>query len=95
MLVRIKGVKPALLLIAVNLAVLLFLSAICEVGFSYLYKRPERIPTQLLDLFRTYYYNLDRKTIQFLPECSRYDDALFYTLRTGECQFSNAEFHNS
>lgn len=34
----------------------------------------------------------DRNTIQAMPECARYDDTLTYTLRPGQCTFSNREF---
>src|SRR5262249_40265367 len=33
-----------------------------------------------------------RKTIQMDTTCARYDSGLFYTLRPGQCEFSNVEF---
>jgi hypothetical protein len=42
--------------------------------------------------FREYYARIDRKIIQYLPECARYDGELSYTLKPGTCRFQNREF---
>lgn len=41
------------------------------------------------------YDEYDRNIIQYLPECTEYDSALFYTLKkNSSCNFSNREFSN-
>jgi len=46
----------------------------------------------LLSHLRAYYLRHDRVLLQSLPECSRYDPELFYTLRPGRCGFANREY---
>ncbi len=52
----------------------------------------KRLPGGALSHLRSYYLQHDRTLLQALPECSRYDPGLFYTLRPGECRFRNREF---
>lgn len=42
--------------------------------------------------FREYYTLFDRKIIQYEPDCARYDPEITYTLKPGQCEFSNREF---
>lgn len=56
-----------------------------DILFAY-YKHP------YLNPFREYYARVDRKVIQYLPECGRYDEGLTYTLKPGTCRFHNREF---
>ncbi len=43
-------------------------------------------------LLQYLYINVDRRTIQVMPECARYDSGVTYTLRPGRCTFANREF---
>lgn len=45
-----------------------------------------------LNPLREYYERTDRKIVQYLPECGRYDEGLSYTLKPGTCRFKNREF---
>jgi lysophospholipase L1-like esterase len=47
-----------------------------------------------LPLLRQLHELFDRNTIQVMPECAVYNDRLTYTLRPGQCTFSNREFSN-
>jgi len=50
------------------------------------------VPDFVTKISRRIYFAYDMKSIQFLPESSRYDRELAYTLRPGKFIFSNAEF---
>jgi hypothetical protein len=61
-----------------------------ELGLSVVLTHP---PSEtLFEAARLYYNEWDRSIVQFLPECSRYDSSLTYTLRPGRCRFRNREF---
>jgi hypothetical protein len=61
-----------------------------ELGLALLMAHP---PSQTWQrAARAYYYWWERRIVQFLPECSRYDADLFYTLRPGRCRFENREY---
>jgi len=49
-------------------------------------------PRPVRRLVQQVYRHFNRMLIQFDPNCSRYDPLLTYTLRAGECTFSNIEF---
>lgn len=40
-------------------------------------------------------YFLDRRLVQLLPECARWDPDLGYTLRPGRCTFANTEYRTT
>jgi len=48
--------------------------------------------SQIYNVVRHNYVRHGVKVIQMSDECARYDDGLFYTLRPGNCDFSNLEF---
>ena len=48
-----------------------------------------------LPILRPMHVLFDRNTIQAMPECAVYNEGLTYTLRPGQCTFSNPEFSNA
>lgn len=57
---------------------------------AFLKKCPMRIRNSI-----GYLYSAgDRHSIQFSPECARFDENLGYTLKPGQCTFSGREFSN-
>jgi len=77
-------VLQAVAISAVSLALLEMLVA---VSFAF----PSASPIPLAEL-RYLHVQLDRNTIQMMPDCAVYDDRLTYRLRPGRCTFSNREF---
>src|SRR5262245_822135 len=49
-------------------------------------------PRPVRRLVQQVYRHFNRMLIQFDPACSHYDPQLTYTMRAGECTFSNLEF---
>ncbi len=52
-----------------------------------------RAPRFLSGLARRIYLDCGRSIIQYESACAQYDGGLAYTLKPGECVFSNAEFN--
>jgi hypothetical protein len=46
----------------------------------------------LLTVFRKYYRYKDRKIIQYIEDCAKYDSELAYTLKPGKCHLKNREW---
>ena len=71
--------------------------AAAEGAIAYALDHPEILTapsggeTKLLALARDYYMSWDRRIVQFLPACARYDPQLSYTLKPGECMVENRE----
>jgi hypothetical protein len=87
-----RAVLGRLLLAILSLAVGL---GIAEGAFVLLLEHPRAaagLPGGVLSHVRDYYLHHDRVMVQAMPECSRYDEGLFYTLKPGECRFANREF---
>jgi hypothetical protein len=56
---------------------------------------PSSIPSFLRTGYIWYYAHNDSHIIQIVPECSEYDSAFFYNLKTNnKCKFTNREFSN-
>lgn len=52
-----------------------------------------RLPSRIWrGAVQDYYLLWERRIVQFLPECARYDEELTYTLRPGGCRFQGREF---
>ncbi len=47
--------------------------------------------SRTLAVFRAYFRDNDRRVVQYLPECARYDPALAYRLAPGSCTVVNRE----
>jgi hypothetical protein len=62
-----------------------------EIFLAYSYERAEMPPAPFRALFRQYYNEYERQTIQAIPECARHDPAVAHTLRPGQCEFSGRE----
>jgi lysophospholipase L1-like esterase len=60
--------------------------------FELMLRYPSHLPRSMLEILREYYYAEDQPSIQYLPDCSKYDDELTYTLRSGSCRFISREF---
>ncbi len=84
--------KKTIFVILYNIAFVVLFFLLAELLFGLLLNNPQSIPKKLLPLFREYYLYSDRKVIQAIPEFSRYDTALFYTLKPGRFIFSNREY---
>jgi hypothetical protein len=50
------------------------------------------LPRRARVLFQQVYRHFNRSIIQFEPSCAHYDAELTYTLKPGQCTFSNVEF---
>src|SRR5262249_10620329 len=55
--------------------------------FELMLRYPSHVPRSMLEVLKEYYYEEDQAFIQYLPDCSKYDDELTYTLRPGSCRF--------
>jgi len=80
------------LVILVSMSIVSFLAGLglLEAGLATMVAHP---PSQTWRaVARAYYYYWERRVVQYLPECSRYDADLFYTLKPGRCRFENREF---
>src|SRR5688572_831366 len=87
-----KRIKDRVIFIAYNLTIVFVFLAISEGVISYLLHHPSSIPTGMLKVFRQYYDEHLRSTIQMEPACAMYDNELFYTLKPGKSTFENLEF---
>lgn len=86
----LKTLLPLLLTVLLTLA-------LCEFMIHLFLQHPRAIdtpllPSQLLTLTTKYHLRFDRRIIQFLPQCARYDDELFYIMRPGQCRVKSREF---
>ncbi len=83
--------KISLRTIGVNAVVFVVLLGVVEVAL--IGGRKGLIPAAgpFLEIFQKLYYT-ERRIVQYLPECARFDERLGYTLRPGGCVFANAEF---
>ena len=87
-----RAVLGRLFLVLLSLAVSLGLA---EGAFVFLLGHSRvaaGLPGGVLSHLRAFYLHHDRVMVQAMPECSRYDPGLFYTLKPGECRFANREF---
>jgi hypothetical protein len=75
----------------INIISFLFLAGLLEAFLYFGLAHPRFIPSFLLPLYRKIYLHNDRNVIQY-SACARYDSALFYTLKPGNCTFTNREF---
>lgn len=50
------------------------------------------LPNIITKISRRIYFNYDMNSVQYLPECARFDPGLGYTLKPGKCVFSDLEF---
>jgi hypothetical protein len=71
---------------------LLFTVSLIESIAAFLLNNSSLLTGNLLRAFRMYYMQEDRKIIQYLPECARYDSDLAYTLKPGQCHIEYREF---
>lgn len=75
----------------VNLFLAMLLVVLAEGVIELVLEHPPRIKL-VIDLLSSYYTDYERRIVQFLPECARYDDELGYLLAPGECRFANRGF---
>ena len=66
--------------------------ALMELTFTLILNNSWLLNGRLLGVFRNYYMDEDRKIIQYLSDCGKYDDELAYTLKPGKCHIKNREF---
>jgi hypothetical protein len=81
--------------ILANILVIVLLLGILElflfitIGFPVVHKV---MPGIITKISRRLYFNYDMNSIQYVPECARFDPQLGYTLKPGNCVFSDIEF---
>lgn len=75
-----------------NLLVLLIFILLLEGIAALAYKNYDKVPAIFLRGMRHYYFAYDRNIIQMNQECGEFHKELGYTLRPGNCSFSNLEF---
>lgn len=77
-----------------NLAVVLLLFSSLEGLITFWLNHPDSAPDGLRPALIAYYRNRDCSIIQYNADCARYDERLFYRLRSGIFYYSNREFDN-
>lgn len=81
--------------ILVNLLLVTLFLGILEVFIFVTVKYPavhKILPGIITKISRRLFFNYDMNSIQYLPECAKYDPHLGYSLKPGECVFSDHEF---
>jgi hypothetical protein len=81
--------------ILINVALIFLFLGILELFFFTTLKYPaihKILPGIITKISRRVYFYYDMNSIQYLPECARYDPYLGYTLKPGQCVFSDYEF---
>ncbi|MDQ5984328.1 MAG: hypothetical protein CSYNP_00021 [Syntrophus sp. SKADARSKE-3] len=89
--------KKAALVVLFNLLAIFLILAFFEGAMYYLVRHPDlvrRCPKGIRNTIGYLYATGDRRVIQFLPECSRHDNEVGYTLKPGSCTFTATEFSN-
>lgn len=89
---KIASSKVWLKLVLGNIIIFLSLVGFTEATLAFLYFNPPPFAV-FAEINNKFYKDYDKNTLQFLPECGRYDSDLFYTLRPGSCRFENREFN--
>ena len=85
--------RRAIKVIAINFALVALIVVMMELFVTLCFAFPSvcrYIP--VLKVLRVLYLRGVRNVIQFIPECTKYDKDLFYTLKPGSFEFSNLEF---
>lgn len=83
--------RKNILFVLYNVVVLIIMVTAIELLLMYLFQKPTLIPDFAIRHFRNL-YKYTRSTIQVETACAQYDSQLFYTLKPGNCTFSNVEF---
>ncbi len=81
--------------ILINIFMIIILLGILELFLFITLKYPavhKMLPDFVTKISRRLYFNYDMNSIQYLPECARFDPHLGYTLKPGKCVFSDYEF---
>ncbi len=78
--------------ILINIFMIIFLLGLLELFFFITLKYPAVFPTIINKISRRIYFNYEMNSIQYLPECARFDPELGYSLKPGRCVFSDFEF---
>lgn len=86
-----KRVRDILLQLGIIVVITMaLLEALVYLSFRFPGVSPVPLPVT-----RYLYERFDRRVIQVMPECARYDEVVTYTLRPGHCTFANREFSNT
>ena len=81
--------------ILINIFMIIILLGLVELFFFITLEFPavhKVLPDILTKISRRIYFYYDMNSIQYLPECARFDPHLGYTLKPGTCTFSDFEF---
>jgi hypothetical protein len=84
-------VRVSLWVVVVNIALLVSLLGLIEIGLIFFMNNPGTIPARFLSDMRRLYW-ATTKWIQYNEQSARYDNDLTYVLRPGEFVFSTLEF---
>ena len=88
--------KPRLNALTKSLAIsgvsALITLALLEGSVALLMRRPTALGSAVCRALGKYYKRRERKIIQFMPKCARYDKELCYTLRPGRHRIRSREF---
>ena len=69
--------------------------ALLELGCGYLLSHPRSIPAAVFPSFKFYYDHFECRIIQYEPEYTRFDTALYYSLKSDiRFTYSNREYAN-
>lgn len=85
--------KKSLVFVLYNIMVIGIVLSSIELYFDHLLNHPDEIPHSFKKAFEDYYSYYDRKIIQYNRNTARYDEDLFYTLKSGSFEFNNREFN--
>lgn len=81
--------------ILINICIIIILLGLLELFFFITVKYPavhQILPNIITKISRRIYFNYDMNTLQYFPECARFDPRLGYTLKPGKCLFADYEF---
>jgi Ca2+-transporting ATPase len=81
--------------ILINVFLIIFFLGTLELFLFITLKYPavhSILPGTITKISRRLYFYADMNSIQYLPECARFDPDLGYTLKPGKCVFSDYEF---
>lgn len=78
--------------ILINIFMIIILLGLLELFFFITLKYPAVFPIIINKISRRIYFNYEMNSIQYLPECARFDPELGYSLKPGRCVFSDFEF---
>ena len=89
---RLTNVKRAIPFFLGSVFIMGITLFLMETAFAIMLNNSTLLIGGLLQSARVYHMEQDRKMMQYLADCARYDNELAYTLKPGSCQVASREF---